>query len=214
MRLNVAARNTARTHEGAPAVPRLSEEKMLRRSVLSCLLWEDEFYEDGQAIAARIIAAAEKVEPTILAGIAIEAREVFNLRHVPLLLLEVLSRTGKGEKLVADTVARVIQRADELGELVAIHHRMGGKKMLPAQMRKGLARAFAKFDAYALAKYDRDSAVKLRDVLRLVRPTSAGRRAIGAVEGRQGPDPGGARHLGGRALRWRRQEGDVRAPAS
>ena len=43
--------------------------------------------------------------------------------------------------------------------------------MLPAQMRKGLARAFAKFDAYALAKYDRDSAVKLRDVLRLVRPT-------------------------------------------
>jgi 60 kDa SS-A/Ro ribonucleoprotein len=34
-----------------------------------------------------------------------------------------------------------------------------------------LARAFAKFDAYALAKYDRDSAVKLRDVLRLVRPT-------------------------------------------
>lgn len=170
MRLNVAARNTARTHEGAPAVPRLSEEKMLRRSVLSCLLWEDEFYEDGQAFAARIIAAAEKVEPTILAGIAIEAREVFNLRHVPLLLLEVLSRTGKGEKLVADTVARVIQRADELGELVAIHHRMGGKKMLPAQMRKGLARAFAKFDAYALAKYDRDSAVKLRDVLRLVRP--------------------------------------------
>ena len=170
MRLNVAARNTARTHEGAPAVPRLSEEKMLRRSVLSCLLWEDEFYEDGQAIAARIIAAAEKVDPTILAGIAIEAREVFNLRHVPLLLLEVLSRTGKGEKLVADTVARVIQRADELGELVAIHHRMGGKKMLPAQMRKGLARAFAKFDAYALAKYDRDSAVKLRDVLRLVRP--------------------------------------------
>ena len=38
-------------------------------------------------------------------------------------------------------------------------------------MRKGLARAIAKFDEYELAKYDRDSAVKLRDVLRLVRPT-------------------------------------------
>jgi 60 kDa SS-A/Ro ribonucleoprotein len=135
------------------------------------LPWEDEFYEDGQSISARIVATAEKVKPSVLAGIAIEAREVFNLRHVPLLLLEVLSRTGKGEKLVADTVARVIQRADELGELVALHHKMGGKKMLPAQMRKGLARAFAKFDAYALAKYDRDSAVKLRVVLRLVRPT-------------------------------------------
>src|SRR5262245_12182267 len=43
--------------------------------------------------------------------------------------------------------------------------------MLPAQMRKGLARAIAKFDEYELAKYDRDGAVKLRDVLRLVRPT-------------------------------------------
>jgi len=171
MRLNVVARNAARTHEGAPAVPGLSNEKLLRRSVLSCLLWEDEFYEDGQSIAARITAAAEKVAPAVLAALAIEAREVFNLRHAPLLLLEVLSRTGKGDKLVADTVVRVIQRADELGELVALHHKMGGKKMLPAQMRKGLARAFAKFDAYALAKYDRDSAVKLRDVLRLVRPT-------------------------------------------
>jgi 60 kDa SS-A/Ro ribonucleoprotein len=171
MRLNVAARNTARTHGGAPAVPGLSDEKLLRRSVLSCMLWEDEFYEDGQSIAARIIASAERIEPATLAGIAIEAREVFNLRHAPLLLLEVLSRTGKGDNLVADTVARVIQRADELGELVALHHKMGARKMIPAQMRKGLARAIAKFDAYALAKYDRDSAVKLRDVLRLVRPT-------------------------------------------
>jgi 60 kDa SS-A/Ro ribonucleoprotein len=171
MRLNVVARNAARTHEGAPAVPGLSDEKMLRRSVLSCLLWEDEFYEDGQSIAVRIAAAAEKVAPAALAALAIEARTVFNLRHAPLLLLEVLSRTGKGDKLVADTIVRVIQRADELGELVALHHKLGGKKMLPAQMRKGLARAFARFDAYALAKYDRDSAVKLRDVLRLVRPT-------------------------------------------
>src|SRR5258708_28905811 len=79
MRLNVAARNAARTHEGAPAVPGLSDEKMLRRSVLSCMLWEDEFYEDGQSIAARIVAAAEKVEPAVLARLAIEAREVCNL---------------------------------------------------------------------------------------------------------------------------------------
>jgi hypothetical protein len=140
---------------------------------LSCLLWEDEFYEDGQTIAARIVHNAEKVAPPVLAALAIEAREQLHLRHAPLLLLEVLSRTGQGDKLVADTVARVIQRADEPGELIALHHKLGGKRMVPAQMRKGLARALAKFDAYALAKYDRDAAVKLRDVLRLVRPTPA-----------------------------------------
>jgi 60 kDa SS-A/Ro ribonucleoprotein len=168
MRINV--RTAARTHEGAVAVPWLSAEQQLRRTVLSCLLWEDTFYENGQSIANRIVETASAVSPQVLAATAIEAREVFHLRHAPLLLLEVLSRTGKGDKLVADTVQRVIQRADELGELVAMHHKLGGKRMLPAQMRNGLARALTKFDEHALAKYDRDGPVKLRDVLRLVRP--------------------------------------------
>jgi 60 kDa SS-A/Ro ribonucleoprotein len=169
MRVNTTAKTTAFTHEGAPARP-VSVEKQLRRTVMSCLLWEDEFYEDGQAIAARIDELAAQVPPATLAALAIEAREIFNLRHVPLRLLEVLSRTGRGDRLVADTVARVIRRADEMGELLAILWK-DGRKMVPAQMRKGLARALVKFDAYQLAKYDRDVAVKLRDVLRLVRPT-------------------------------------------
>jgi hypothetical protein len=39
------------------------------------------------------------------------------------------------------------------------------KRPVPAQVKKGLAKAFAKFDAYQLAKYDRDGPVTLRDVL-------------------------------------------------
>jgi len=169
-RLNVTARNYTATFEGAPAVANLSPEKQLRRSVLSCLLWEKEFYEDGAMIADRIVETAAKVKPESLAALAIEAREVFNLRHVPLLLLDVLSKTGTA--LTADTVARVLQRADEPGELLSIYWR-NGRKMIPSQMRKGIAKAFPKFDAYQLAKYDRDGAVKLRDVLRMVRPKPA-----------------------------------------
>jgi hypothetical protein len=47
MRLNIFARSANVTHEGAPAVPALSLEKQLRRTVMSCLLWEEQFYEDG-----------------------------------------------------------------------------------------------------------------------------------------------------------------------
>lgn len=169
-RLNIPARNYTVTHEGAPAVGNLSPEKQLRRSVLSCLLWEKEFYEDGASIADRIVETAAKVKPEVLAALAIEAREVFHLRHVPLMLLDVLSKTGPA--LTAETVARVLQRADEPGELLSIYWR-NGRKMIPAQMRKGIAKAFPKFDAYQLAKYDRDGAVKLRDVLRMVRPKPA-----------------------------------------
>ncbi len=42
-----------RTHEGAPA-KMISPELQLRRSVLACMLWENEFYEDGVEIAGRI----------------------------------------------------------------------------------------------------------------------------------------------------------------
>ena len=51
-----------RTHEGAPAVA-VSPELALRRSVLACMLWENEFYEDGVAIAGRIRELVPKVEP-------------------------------------------------------------------------------------------------------------------------------------------------------
>ena len=44
-----------RTHEGAPA-RNISTELQLRRSVMACLLWESQFYEDGVEIAGRIAA--------------------------------------------------------------------------------------------------------------------------------------------------------------
>ena len=49
-----------RTHEGAPA-RHISPEHQLRRSVLACLLWESQFYEDGIEIAGRIAELVPKV---------------------------------------------------------------------------------------------------------------------------------------------------------
>ena len=166
MRFNIFAKRPDVTFEGAPAI-KLTAEQSLRRSVLSCLLWEDEFYEDGLAIADRIAALAAEVAPSVVADLAVEARERFNLRHAPLMLLCALARTGSGTSLVSETIARVIQRADELSEFLSLYWRHG-RKPLSKQMKKGLAAAFGKFDAYQLAKYDRDGPVKLRDVLFLV----------------------------------------------
>lgn len=171
MRMNKLLKRKTRTHEGAPAWPAVTPAQQLRRSVLACLLWEDEFYEDGISIAGRIAMAGKEVEPAVLAALAVEARSDFNLRHVPLLLLSVLAREGSGSSLVGDTIARVIRRADELAELIVVHATVNNvppdkvKKTLSAQMKKGLARAFQKFDGYQLAKYNRDGAIKLRDVL-------------------------------------------------
>ena len=48
-----------------------------------------------------------------------------------------------------------------------------GKKPVSHQLVKGLQKAFTRFDEYQLAKYNRAKTVKLRDVLRVARPTPA-----------------------------------------
>jgi 60 kDa SS-A/Ro ribonucleoprotein len=152
-----------RTHEGAPA-RQISHELRLRRSVLACLLWEKQFYEDGVEIAGRITALVPKVAAEKVAALAVEARTQMKLRHAPLLLVREMARHQTHRALVADTLANVIQRADELSEFVAIYWE-DGRVPLSGQAKKGLAAAFPKFDEYALAKYDRGGPVKLRDVL-------------------------------------------------
>lgn len=153
------------THGGVPAYPHLKPIQQLRRSVLSCLLWESEYYEDGQSIADRISEHAMAVDSKALAALIVEARSVHNLRHVPLLLLCELAKRGGHE--VGTAIYETIQRADELSEFLSLYWR-NGKTPLAKQVKLGLARAFRKFNAYQLAKYDRAKAIRLRDVLFMV----------------------------------------------
>jgi TROVE domain/von Willebrand factor type A domain len=153
----------ARTHEGAVA-QEVSAKAELRRTVLTCLLWEDAFYEKGNGIAERIVKLVRENKTETVAALAREARDAMRLRHVPLFLVRELARRKGAGPLVAETLEQVIQRADELGEFVALYWKEK-KEPLSAGAKRGLARAFPKFDAYQLAKYNRDSVVKLRDVL-------------------------------------------------
>jgi 60 kDa SS-A/Ro ribonucleoprotein len=167
-----------RTHEGAPAVA-ITPELALRRSVLACMLWENEFYEDGVAIGKRIRELVPKVAAEKVAALAVEARTAMKLRHAPLLLVREMARHATHRAFVAETLARVIQRADELAEFVALYW-ADGRAPLSGQVKKGLAAAFPRFDEYALAKYDRAGVVRLRDVLFLchAKPRDAEQAAV------------------------------------
>jgi hypothetical protein len=90
-----------------------------------------------------------------------------------------MARQITHRSLVALTLAQVIQRADELAEFVAIYWK-DGKTPLSAQVKKGLALAFEKFDEYQLAKYDRPGPVRLRDALLLchAKPRDAEQAAL------------------------------------
>lgn len=169
MRTNVKRNYSASTHEGGRADPHLTHEQILRRSVMSCMLFEKEFYEDGEDIATRILEHATHVPAEKLCSMAMEARHAMKLRHAPLLLLIAAIRQG-GSPHIAPTIAAVCRRPDDMTELLALYWR-NGKKPLANQLRKGLAAAFDKFDEYQLAKYaSRPAEIKLRDVMFLAHP--------------------------------------------
>ena len=142
MKLNVAAVAKEHTHEGAVS-PVINPEKQLRRSVMACMLWEDTFYESGEDIAARISSLVQTVGFEKSAAIAIEAREKMKLRHAPLLIARGCAQMKAGKKM-GDLLERIIQRPDELTEFLAIYWK-DRKRPLAAQVKRGLARALARF---------------------------------------------------------------------
>lgn len=173
---------TFRTAEGAPARS-IDDEAQLRRTVMCCLLNEKTFYEEGVSVKDRIreiIHRAKYISP--ICDLALEARDKMHLRHTPLFMMLCVFNRPDWAKLdefergyAGRMLGHIIQRPDEMGEFLAMwwegpDKRVSETRKLPRQVINGLARAFPKFDAYQLAKYDRPHGISLLDVMRLVHP--------------------------------------------
>ena len=178
MRFNEKSTNKNYTlnYEGEPAYS-MSDEMELYSAVVTSSM-SDNFYERDDERMNRIMELVGKVDPRFVAQLAIYTRSEMNLRSVPVFLLVALARVHSGDDLVSRTVERVIQRADEITELLACYQKLNptGDKVkklakVSNQLLKGLRAAFNKFDEYQFAKYDRAGVeVKLRDALFLVHP--------------------------------------------
>ncbi len=136
----------------------------------------DQFYETAAGKLDRIRTLIGKNDPGFVARLAVYAREEMNLRSIPLVMAVEMAKLHNGDDLVSRMTARIVQRADEITELLSYYalsnERVEVKKLnrLSKQMQKGLSEAFNKFDEYQFAKYNRDTAVKMRDALFLVHP--------------------------------------------
>ncbi|MEZ0539500.1 TROVE domain-containing protein [Fibrella arboris] len=175
MRFNTVNQHQATVnHAGANAFT-LTPELELYSAVVTTML-SDVTYENADQRLERIRELAYTVSPLFLAKLAVYAREQMHLRTAPVVLIGDLAMRHNGDDLVSRTVSRVVQRPDEITELLAYYQaanfRTGAKKLnrLSKQIQKGLAQSFNRFDAYQFAKYDRKTAVTLRDALFLVHP--------------------------------------------
>lgn len=165
MRTNIVARKPVAYNDAGTPVRSISAEKQLTRLTLANMLWEDQFYIDGESNADRVAALVSQLAKTnakFVEHLAVAARSNYKLRHMPLLLTRELARAGK---LTAHTLQSVIQRPDEMGEFLSIYWK-GGKTPISNQVKKGLGLALNKFNEYQLAKWDKsNAAIKIRDVL-------------------------------------------------
>lgn len=142
------------THQGAKAVE-VNAYDRLKRTVLACLLFEDNFYEDGMKAADRITELCAKCTPIQILDLAIISSSKYHLRHIPLqLIVESLKFKDKPLHIAntAEVIEYVCKRPDQCTDLLALYWKKG-KCPIANQLKKGLAKAFTKWDSYSLSKY-------------------------------------------------------------
>lgn len=176
------------TLEGAKSFKK-GYEMELYQAVVTTLFGEGKFYETGDERGKRltrlVTRCVEQGQAEFVARLAIYARERMHLRSVPLFLTVTLAKAirdvdGAEYPKIRATVARVIQRADELREMFAAAEAIFGdpkdnkkfKRAVPRALLKGIGDAFDKFDSYQFKKYSGGKgSIKFTDVMRVVHPT-------------------------------------------
>lgn len=176
MKFNIFKRKTneVTNYEGAKAY-KLTPELELYSAVVTAGL-SDTFYEKDGKRLERVQELMKKNDAEFVAKLAVYARNKMYMRSIPMVLAVELAKENSGNAIVSKTVNGVVQRADEITELLAYYQlankRSGTKKLnkLSKQVQKGLSEAFNRFDEYQFSKYNRDADVTLRDALFLVHP--------------------------------------------
>ncbi len=176
MRFNIFKKKEKTTinHAGQKAY-KMSPEMELYTAVVTSTLIKN-FYETDTQRLKRIKTLIKKVNPNFVAKLAVYCRTKMYLRSIPVVLAVELAKIHRGDDLVCRTVNGTIQRADEITETLAYYQwankREGTKKLnkLSKQLQKGIAQSFNKFDEYQFAKYNRKTAITLKDALFLVHP--------------------------------------------
>jgi hypothetical protein len=162
--------DAVQNHEFGLAFEMDAKTELMTR-VLTALVSEDKFYTSGKDADSELNYATNKVlecDPEFILKLAAYARNVMNLRSVPVFLLNKFANSGCQIVGSRKYVPMCIQRVDEITELLAANLQTRKK---PAQfIKNGLVPCFNQFDAYQYGKYNREGTVTLKDAIFLCHP--------------------------------------------
>ncbi|HEX9059747.1 MAG TPA: TROVE domain-containing protein [Clostridia bacterium] len=155
-------------NEGAIAF-RMNDKEKLVTQVLTSLFNESKFYGDNSKDILNTAKNVIKRDAKFVANLCVFARNEMHLRTISQALVSELAKSIDGKEFVRGAVKRITERPDDMTEILACYMGKYGKPV-PNSIKKGLADSFHKFDEYQLAKYNRNGAIKLRDILCITHP--------------------------------------------
>ena len=138
-------------------------------SILLTSFANDSFYKSSDETFETLKELIIKCDKKFVAKAIVYARTQFGMRSITHCATSELAKYISGEEWAKDFYSSVIYRPDDMMEILSYHKEKNGK--IPSAMKKGIAKAFDKFDEYTLAKYRGEGkGYKLIDVVNLVHP--------------------------------------------
>lgn len=156
--------------------------KLELASILLTSFVQDQYYQRADAGIVRLIELIDAFpDKRFVAKAAIYARVKFGVRTVSHVVAAELLFRVKGEPWTRRFLSKVIERPDDMTEILAYYGTQFGRSPVPNALKKGFAEAFTRFDGYQIAKYQkRKGAVSLVDVVNVChpKPTEANAEAL------------------------------------
>jgi 60 kDa SS-A/Ro ribonucleoprotein len=167
-RFNVASPGTKTINlAGGQAFAQSAELELV--SILLTSFAKDQFYKAANDTFETLKQVIERCDKKFVAQAAVYARTRFGMRSISHVAASELAKHITGETWAKDFYSAIVYRPDDMMEILSYHTSRNGK--IPNSVKKGFAKAFDKFDRYALAKYRGEGkGFKLIDVVNLCHP--------------------------------------------
>jgi 60 kDa SS-A/Ro ribonucleoprotein len=150
------------------------DDKLKLIGYLSTSFATDKYYKSSDSQIDDLVDLIQggTIDPLFVAKAAIYARDQLNMRTITHIAAASLAKTASGKPWLTDFYNSIVVRPDDITEILAYYSMnfadksKTGKKY-PAAMKKGFAKALARFDEYQLAKYKGTGNLKLVDAMRI-----------------------------------------------
>ena len=151
----------------------MSDKEKLVSMVLTTFFNEQKFYGDNSKELVEMAESMALMDSHFVANLAVYARKEMHLRSVSHVLTCIVAHTVASKPFIHYTVDGVVERADDITEILACYISMYGKPV-PNGLKKALGDAMNRTNEFAFSKYNTPGkAVSFKDVLRICHPKPA-----------------------------------------